>query len=78
MRKSLGNLSGSLLVNGQPAHASFIRQTSYVPQVSPAQQRHPLRQLQPPSSLPTWSCLFSDATGRYGQGSTIPSPVELV
>jgi hypothetical protein len=33
MRKSLGNLSGSLLVNGQPAPASFIRKTSYVPQV---------------------------------------------
>lgn len=33
MRKSLGNLTGGLLVNGSPAHASFIRQTSYVPQV---------------------------------------------
>lgn len=33
MRKSLGNLSGNLLVNGQPAPASFIRKTSYVPQV---------------------------------------------
>lgn len=32
-RKSLGNLTGSLLVNGQPAPASFIKQTSYVPQV---------------------------------------------
>jgi hypothetical protein len=33
MRKSLGNLSGSLMVNGQDAPASFIKKTSYVPQV---------------------------------------------
>jgi hypothetical protein len=33
MRKSLGNLSGRLLVNDAPAPASFIRKTSYVPQV---------------------------------------------
>lgn len=33
MRKSVGNLTGQLLVNGQPASASFIRQSSYVPQV---------------------------------------------
>jgi hypothetical protein len=33
MRKSLGNLTGRLLVNDSPAPAGFIRKTSYVPQV---------------------------------------------
>jgi energy-coupling factor transporter ATP-binding protein EcfA2 len=33
-RKSMGNLSGFLLVNGRPATSSFIRKTAYVPQVS--------------------------------------------
>lgn len=32
-RKSMGNLSGFLLVDGQPATSSFIRKTAYVPQV---------------------------------------------
>jgi hypothetical protein len=32
-RKSMGNLSGFLLVNGRPATSSFIRKTAYVPQV---------------------------------------------
>ena len=32
-RKSVGNLSGFLLVNGRPATSSFIRKTAYVPQV---------------------------------------------
>jgi hypothetical protein len=32
-RKSMGNLSGYLLVDGQPATSSFIRKTAYVPQV---------------------------------------------
>lgn len=32
-RKSMGNLSGYLLVNGRPATSSFIRKTAYVPQV---------------------------------------------
>lgn len=36
MRKSLGNLTGQLLVNGHPATAAFVRHTSYVPQVSHA------------------------------------------
>lgn len=31
-RKSMGNLSGFLLVDGQPATSSFIRKTAYVPQ----------------------------------------------
>lgn len=35
LRKSVGNLSGRLLVNGKPATARFIRLTSYVPQVKP-------------------------------------------
>lgn len=34
-RKSMGNLSGFLLVDGQPATSSFIRKTAYVPQVRP-------------------------------------------
>lgn len=33
MRKSVGSLTGCLLTNGQPATASFIRNSSYVPQV---------------------------------------------
>ncbi|KAF8066171.1 abcG22 [Scenedesmus sp. PABB004] len=32
MRKSVGALSGRLLLNGRPAGRSFIRQTAYVPQ----------------------------------------------
>lgn len=35
-RKSMGNLSGFLLVNGQPATSAFIRKTTYVPQVRPS------------------------------------------
>jgi hypothetical protein len=35
-RKAMGNLSGFLLVNGQPASGSFIRKTAYVPQVRKA------------------------------------------
>lgn len=34
MRKSVGSLSGRLLLSGKPATRSFIRQTAYVPQVS--------------------------------------------
>lgn len=34
MRKTVGSLTGRLLVNGQPATASFIRHSSYVPHVS--------------------------------------------
>lgn len=33
MRKSIGTLTGRLLVNGQPASAGLVRYTSYVPQV---------------------------------------------
>jgi ABC-type iron transport system FetAB ATPase subunit len=33
MRKSVGNLSGRLLLSGRPANTSFIRKTAYVPQV---------------------------------------------
>jgi ABC-type multidrug transport system ATPase subunit len=33
MRKSVGDLSGHLLLNGQPATKNFIRKTAYVPQV---------------------------------------------
>ena len=33
MRKSVGELTGQLLLNGQPATRSFIRKTAYVPQV---------------------------------------------
>jgi len=32
LRKSVGELSGQLLLNGQPATKSFIRKTAYVPQ----------------------------------------------
>lgn len=32
-RKSVGNLSGFLLVNGEPATSGFVRKTAYVPQV---------------------------------------------
>jgi ATP-binding cassette, subfamily G (WHITE), member 2 len=32
MRKSMGTLTGQLLVNGRPATKSFIRRTAYVPQ----------------------------------------------
>jgi hypothetical protein len=38
-RKSTGNLSGFLLVNGQPATSTFIRKTAYVPQVGGAAAR---------------------------------------
>jgi ABC-type multidrug transport system ATPase subunit len=33
MRKSVGHLSGRLLLSGRPANTSFIRKTAYVPQV---------------------------------------------
>ena len=33
MRKSVGHLTGQLLLNGQPATKNFIRKTAYVPQV---------------------------------------------
>jgi hypothetical protein len=33
LRKSVGSISGRLLVNGQPASKAFIRKTAYVPQV---------------------------------------------
>jgi hypothetical protein len=33
LRKSVGNISGRLIVNGQPASAAFIKHTSYVSQV---------------------------------------------
>jgi alpha-D-ribose 1-methylphosphonate 5-triphosphate synthase subunit PhnL len=33
MRKSVGSLSGQLLVNHQPADASYLHSTSYVAQV---------------------------------------------
>jgi ABC-type multidrug transport system ATPase subunit len=33
MRKSVGQLTGQLLLNGHPATRSFIRKTAYVPQV---------------------------------------------
>lgn len=33
-RKTVGHLSGFLLVNGQPATDKFVRKTAYVPQVS--------------------------------------------
>eukprot|EP00882_Tetradesmus_deserticola_P028957 GHRQ01032306.1.p1 GENE.GHRQ01032306.1~~GHRQ01032306.1.p1 ORF type:complete len:110 (-),score=58.27 GHRQ01032306.1:395-724(-) len=32
MRKSVGNLSGRLLLSGKPANRGFIRKTAYVPQ----------------------------------------------
>ena len=32
-RKSVGNLSGFLLVNGEHATSGFVRKTAYVPQV---------------------------------------------
>lgn len=32
-RKSVGNLSGQMLIGGKPVTRSFIRKTSYVPQV---------------------------------------------
>lgn len=32
-RKTVGYLSGFLLVNGQPANDTFVRKTAYVPQV---------------------------------------------
>jgi hypothetical protein len=32
-RKTVGYLSGFLLVNGEPATKSFVRNTAYVPQV---------------------------------------------
>lgn len=35
MRKSVGTMTGCLLVNGKPATSSFVRQTSYAPQVRP-------------------------------------------
>jgi ABC-type multidrug transport system ATPase subunit len=34
MRKSTGQLSGSVLLDGQPASRAFISHTSYIPQVS--------------------------------------------
>ena len=33
MRKTVGTLSGQLMVNGQPAGKSYVCSTSYVPQV---------------------------------------------
>lgn len=33
LRKSVGDLTGCLLINGQPASSSVIKHTSYVPQV---------------------------------------------
>jgi hypothetical protein len=44
MRKSLGHLKGRLLVDGQPATASFIRHTSYVPQVTSTLRAGHMRQ----------------------------------
>jgi ABC-type lipoprotein export system ATPase subunit len=32
LRKSVGNLTGMVLVNGQPATPAFVRRTAYVPQ----------------------------------------------
>jgi ABC-type multidrug transport system ATPase subunit len=32
LRKSIGNLSGRILVNGERATKKFIRKTAYVPQ----------------------------------------------
>jgi ABC-type multidrug transport system ATPase subunit len=34
MRKTVGQLSGCLLVDGQPATQTFLKKASYVPQVS--------------------------------------------
>jgi ABC-type multidrug transport system ATPase subunit len=31
-RKSMGDLTGELLVNGRPASRRFVRMTAYVPQ----------------------------------------------
>jgi len=47
-RKSMGNLSGFLLVDGQPATSSFIRKTAYVPQV---------RQQLNCQAVPAFSCM---------------------
>lgn len=35
LRKSVGDLPGCLLVNGQPASSAFIKHTSYVQSTSP-------------------------------------------
>jgi hypothetical protein len=39
-RKTVGYLSGFLLVNGQPANERFVRKTAYVPQVRALPQVH--------------------------------------
>jgi ABC-type multidrug transport system ATPase subunit len=38
-RKTVGYLSGFLLVNGLPANDKFVRKTAYVPQVRTARQQ---------------------------------------
>jgi hypothetical protein len=35
MRKSVGTLSGCVLVDGRPASSNFVKHTSYLPQVRP-------------------------------------------
>lgn len=46
-RKSVGNLSGFLLVNGEPATSGFVRKTTYVPQVRVLSSPTPVRPTQP-------------------------------
>lgn len=79
-RKSMGNLSGFLLVDGQPATSSFIRKTAYVPQVRDAlggrgAQRRGYdgdRGGAGIASLQTDGRLLAAAAGQMGQSWALP------
>lgn len=71
-RKSMGQLSGFLLVNGRPATSSFIRKTAYVPQVSGEEQRRASMASAPCSALTAYTHMHAHAYNRR------PSPTLYV
>lgn len=71
-RKSMGQLSGFLLVNGRPATSSFIRKTAYVPQVSGEEQRRASMASAPCSALTAYTHMHAHAYNRR------PSPILYV
>jgi hypothetical protein len=60
-RKSVGCLSGEVLVNGAPRTADFARKTAYVPQVCCWQQASPPSVTVPPCIVVAGTVLAFDA-----------------